>query len=67
MLVWNMIIVNKLNQDNKNNNIIKSKDVIYPKGKEKILVKINDDIIVLYDCKNGDNINNILLDENEKA
>ena len=61
------IIVNKINEENKNNNIIKSKDIICPKCKEKILIKINNYIIELYNCKNGHNINNILLDEYEKT
>ena len=61
------IIVNKINEENKNNNIIKSKDIICPECKEKILIKIKDYIIELYDCKNGHNIKNILLDEYEKT
>ena len=42
------IIVNKINEENKNNNIIKSKDIICPECKEKILIKIKDYIIELY-------------------
>ena len=61
------IIVNKINEENKNNNIIKSKDIICPECKEKIMIKIKDYIIELYDCKNGHNIKNILFDEYEKT
>ena len=58
--------MNKINET-QNNNIIKSKDIICPKCKEKIMIKINDYIVELYDCKNGHNIKNILLNEYEKT
>ena len=61
------IIVNNKNEQNKNNNIIKSKDIICPECKEKTMIKIKNYVIELYNCKNGHNINNILLDEYEKT
>ena len=61
------IIVNKINQENKNNNIIKSKMIICPECKEKIMIKINNYKIELYDCKNGHKIKNILLDKYEET
>ena len=60
------IIVSKINE-NQNNNIIKSKDIICPKCKEKIMIKINDYKIELYNCINGHNIKNILLNEYGKT
>jgi len=46
-----------------NEGIIKSKEIICPKCKEKCKIKMNDYKIKLYDCKKNHEINNILLDE----
>ena len=43
------IIVNKINEEKKINNIIKSNDIICPKCKEKTMIKINNYKIELYD------------------
>ena len=43
--------------------IIKSKNIICPECKEDIRLKINDYKVNLYDCKNGHEINDILLHE----
>ena len=59
-------INNNINKINKNN-IVKSKYVICPECKEKIRIKINDYKIKLYNCKNGHNIDNILLEEYENT
>ena len=50
---------------NDNNKIIKSKEIICPKCGEDIRIKYNEYKIELYECKNGHNINDILLDEFE--
>ena len=55
------ILVNIINEnDNKINTLIKSKYIICPKCKENIRFKIEDYKILLYECKNGHEINNIL-------
>jgi len=56
-----------INGENINNNNIKikSKNIICPKCGEDIRIKYNEYKIELYECKNGHNINNILLDEFE--
>ena len=51
----------------KNKEIIKSKNVICPKCKESIKMEIKDYKINLKDCKNGHNIENILLNEFEET
>jgi len=54
--------------DEKNSNyLIKSKYIICPECKENIKFKINDYKIKLYGCKNGHNIDNILLEEYENT
>ena len=60
------ILVNSIDEIS-NNNIIKSKYIICPECKENIRIKINDYKIKLYDCKNGHNIDNILLEEYENT
>ena len=60
------ILVNSIDEINKND-LIKSKFIICPECKENIRIKINDYKINLYDCKNGHNINNILLEEYENT
>jgi len=60
------ILVNSIDEMS-NNNLIKSKYIICPKCKEKARIKINDYKIKLYDCKNGHNIDNILLEEYENT
>ena len=49
----------------KNKDIIKSKNVICPNCKESIKMEIKDYKINLKECKNGHNIENILLNEFE--
>ena len=62
------ILVNIINEnDNKINSLIKSKYIICSKCKENIRFKIEDYKILLYECKNGHEINNILLDEYENT
>jgi len=57
-----------INEENNNNNIkIKSKEIICPKCGEDIRIKFNEYKIELYECKNGHNINDILLDEFENT
>ena len=64
----NEIIVYNLSSDNNNNNsIIISKDIICPKCKEKAIIKIKDYKIELYNCKNGHNVKDILINEYEKT
>ena len=60
------ILVNNKDEINKNN-IIKNKYIKCPECKEDIRIKINDYKIKLYDCKNGHNIDNILLEEYENT
>ena len=55
------IIVNEIEDSNKNTNIIKSKVIICPNCKEKSCIKIKDYKVELYDCKNKHKINDILL------
>ena len=49
------------------NDIIKSKQIICPKCKENIKMDLKDFKINLYECKNGHKIENILLKEFEKT
>ena len=60
------ILVNSIDEINKNK-IIKSKLVICPECKENIRIKLNDYKIKLYECKNGHNIENLLLEEYENT
>ena len=53
--------------EEKEKEIIKSKDIICPKCKENIRMDINEYKINLLKCKNGHNIENILLDEFEET
>ena len=48
-------------------NFIISKKIICPECKEDINLKFNDYKICLYDCKNGHQMNDILLDEFERT
>ena len=57
------ILVNENNNQAIKENIIKSKEIIYPKCNENILIKINDYKINIFNCKNNHEINNILLNE----
>ena len=61
-----IILINSLEKIN-NNNIIKSKFVKCPECKENTRIKFNDYRIKLYDCKNGNNIENISLEEYENT
>ena len=51
----------------KDKEIIKSKEIICPECKENIRMNINEYKINLFKCKNGHNIENILLDEFEET
>ena len=51
------------NEEQKNNAIIQSKQIICPKCGESARFKIKDYKIIFYDCKNKHNIDNILLEE----
>ena len=53
--------------ENENNNIIESKEIICPKCGESIKINIEEYKISLYDCKNGHKIKNISLDEFENT
>ena len=57
------ILIFELNSDKKREKKIKSKEIICPECKENIKINIQDYKINLFECKNGHNINNILLDE----
>ena len=59
------ILVNEDDNPIKIENIIKSKEIIYPKCNENILIKIDNYKINLFNCKNNHNIDNILLNEYE--
>ena len=60
-----IILVNENKETIIKENIIKSKEIICPKCKENILIKINEYKINLFNCKNNHNIDNILLNEYE--
>ena len=55
------------NNENNNNSIMKSKDIICPECGENINIKIKNYKISLYDCKNGHKIDNLSLDEFEES
>ena len=61
------ILINSIDKTTINNKIIKSKFVQCPECKENIRIKFNDYKIKLYDCKNGHNIKNILLEKYENT
>ena len=61
------IIVNQIEEINKNNNLIKSKFIICPECKEKTFIKIEDYRIELYNCKNNHKINDIILEKYEQT
>ena len=56
------ILVNNKNEINDNSIIIKPKDIICPKCGDICKININD-YKILFECKNGHNKGNILLDE----
>ena len=57
-----------INDDDQNDIIIKSHDIICPKCKECASISINDDYkISLSNCKNGHKIENILISEFQKT
>ena len=67
-----IILVNDLINDNnqneiRNKDIMKSKNIICPKCKENIKMDIKDYKINLYECKNGHKKENILLNEFEET
>ena len=55
----------KTSNNNENFRKIKSRDIICPKCGEICLLNIKEYNISFYGCKNGDKLNNILLDEYE--
>ena len=58
------IIANNINDsENKINSIVPSKSIICPECKKLSKIKINEYKINLFDCKNGHNINDVLLGE----
>ena len=59
------ILVNNNNESIINENEKISKEIICPKCKENILIKIEEYKINLFNCKNNHNINNILIKEYE--
>ncbi len=58
---------NHINPNPNPKDIVKSKIIICPKCKENIKMDIKDYKIRLYECKNGHDIENILLDEFEET
>ena len=68
IIVYNLIEEGNDNNNGNNNDIIvKSKVVICPECKEKIIIKINDYLISLYGCSKGHNFKNLFLDQYEKT
>ena len=61
----NILVNENDNDDTIENNIVKSKDIICPKCKENIKMDIIDYKINLFEYKNGDKIDNILLNKFE--
>ena len=61
------ILVYDLNSNIERENKIKSKEIICPECKENIRIRIKDYKIELYECKNGHNKNNILINEFENS
>ena len=59
------ILVTEINNDdeNKNNNYIKSKSIICPECREKSKIKIRDYFISSYDCKNQHEIDDIKIED----
>ena len=57
--------INILVKNDKNEKEIISNEIICPECKENILINIKDYTIDLYECKNGHQIENILLNEFE--
>ena len=65
--IMKILVFDDENENNTNKNIYESNEIICPESKENILIKINDYIINLNNCKNGHNINNILLNKYENT
>lgn len=59
--------INDIDKTSENNSLIKSKQAICPKCGEKAKMSINDYKIRLYDCINGHDTNDILLEEFENT
>ena len=59
------VLVYHQDEDNINENIILSKDIICPKCQEICLLKLKDYKMSFYDCKKNERLDNILLDEYE--
>ena len=62
-----ILVLDSKKDINKNKTIIKSKYIICPICKENIKFKLRDYKIYLYECKNGHEINNMLLNEFEET
>ena len=60
-----IVLIDETSYDNKK--LIKSKNIICPKCGENIKIKINNYKINLFECKNKHRINNIYLNDFEKA
>ena len=61
------IQINEIKEEINNNRKIKSKQIICPKCGEDIRINFNEYKIKLYECKNGHNFNDILLEEFENT
>jgi len=57
------ILVESINETNKEKSLFESNDIICPNCKERARINIKDYNINIYGCKNNHNINNILFDE----
>ena len=64
--IMNILVFDE-NENNINEKIKESKEIICPECKENILINLNDYKINLFDCKNGHNYNNILLNKFENT
>ena len=61
------ILINDIGKANKNSSLVKSKQAICPKCGEKAKMSIIDYKIRLYDCINGHDTNDILLEQFENS
>lgn len=62
-----IILVYSIKEESKEEGIKASKEVICPQCKEDCLIDMSNYRIKLYDCKNGNNIENISLEEYENT
>ena len=59
----NILVVDEINRNKKDENIKESEEIICPKCKENILIKIEEYKINMYNCKNNHKIENISIKE----